>query len=68
LTQPLPERARLRGPAPAPLERIRGLWRWQLLLSAANREILRRVLETLDDQVLPNRVRRVVDVDPISTL
>ncbi len=40
-TQPLPQRVRLRGPAPAPLERIRGLWRWQILLSAANRELLR---------------------------
>jgi primosomal protein N' (replication factor Y) (superfamily II helicase) len=30
--QPPPERVRLRGPSPAPLERIRGLWRWQLLV------------------------------------
>ena len=65
---PLPERVRLRGPAPAPLERIRNQWRWQLLLSAANRELLREVLQKIEDQPTAKGVRRVIDVDPISTL
>ena len=65
---PLPERVRLRGPAPAPLERIRNHWRWQLLLSAANRELLREVLEMIEDLPTTKGVRRVIDVDPISTL
>jgi len=65
---PVPERARLRGPAPAPLERIRNHWRWQLLLSAANRELLREMLEKIEAQPVPRSVRRVIDVDPISTL
>jgi len=65
---PLSERVRLRGPAPAPLERIRNHWRWQILLSAANRELLRELVEKIEAQAIPKGVRRVIDVDPISTL
>jgi primosomal protein N' (replication factor Y) len=65
---PLPDRVRLRGPAPAPLERIRNQWRWQLLISAANRELLRGVLEKTETLKVPRNVRRVIDVDPASTL
>ena len=65
---PLPDRVRLRGPAPAPLERIRNHWRWQLLLSAANRDLLREVLQVIEDLPTTKGVRRVIDVDPISTI
>jgi primosomal protein N' (replication factor Y) len=65
---PVPDRVRLRGPAPAPLERIRSQWRWQLLISAANRDLLREVLERVEAVPVPSGVRRVVDVDPLSTL
>jgi primosomal protein N' (replication factor Y) len=65
---PVPERVRLRGPAPAPLERIRNQWRWQLLISAANRELLRRLLEKIEEVKVPRNVRRIIDVDPASTL
>jgi primosomal protein N' (replication factor Y) len=65
---PVPDRVRLRGPAPAPLERIRSLWRWQILVSAANRELLRGVLEKIEALTVPSGVRRIVDVDPLSTL
>ncbi|MDX2436151.1 MAG: hypothetical protein QNL88_03770, partial [Acidobacteriota bacterium] len=65
---PLPPRIRLRGPSPAPLERIRGSWRWQILLSAANRELLRGLLEKIEALPVHNKVRRVIDVDPTSTL
>jgi len=65
---PVPERVRLRGPAPAPLERIRNHWRWQLLLTAANRELLRELLEKIEALALPKSVRRIIDVDPTSTL
>ncbi len=66
--QPLPSRIRLRGPSPAPLERIRGSWRWQILLSAANRELLRGLLEKIEALPVHKKVRRVIDVDPTSTL
>ncbi len=45
---PLPSGVRLRGPAPAPIERIRGSWRWQLLVTAPNRELLREILERIE--------------------
>ena len=66
--QPLPTNVRLRGPAPAPLERIRGFWRWQILLSAANRSLLRGLLEKIEGRSVPKSVRRIIDIDPTSTL
>lgn len=66
--RPLPDNARLRGPAPAPIERLRGLWRWQLLVSASNRDTLRALLERAEQAPLAGTVRRIVDVDPLSTL
>ena len=56
----------LRGPAPAPLVRLRGRSRWAMLLTATRRESLRRVLDTCDpaNHPRPADVRIVVDVDP----
>jgi primosomal protein N' (replication factor Y) len=65
---PLPERVRLRGPAPSPLERIRNHWRWQILMTAPNRELLRDCLEKIEGLKVPRGVRRIIDVDPASTL
>ncbi|NIA11598.1 MAG: primosomal protein N' [Nitrospiraceae bacterium] len=59
---------RLRGPSAAPLERLRGYWRWQLLISAPNRTQLRAILEKIERVRSTPRVRRVIDVDPLSTL
>jgi len=56
----------LRGPAPSPLVRLRGRTRWSLLLTAARRAPLRRVLDALDEDA-PNvtgDLRWHVDVDP----
>ena len=52
----------------APLERVRGQWRWQILLSAGNRELLRGLMEKIEAVPVPSRVRRIIDVDPLSTL
>ncbi len=65
---PLPDGVRLRGPAPAPIERIRGAWRWQILLNAPNREALRRVIEAVESNPPGRTVKMIVDVDPLSTL
>ncbi|MFU8857146.1 MAG: primosomal protein N' [Deferrisomatales bacterium] len=61
------------GPAPAPLERLRGRWRFQILLRAPGPEagplqrFLRRLLE--EGALVPSRSVRVhVDVDPVSLL
>ncbi|MGH9399695.1 MAG: hypothetical protein ACRD00_04960, partial [Thermoanaerobaculia bacterium] len=52
------------GPAPAPLERLQGRWRFQLLLRAGGRRALIAALEAC----IPDRpaagVRVAVDVDP----
>jgi len=64
----LPDGVRLRGPAPSPLERLRGLWRWQILISAPSRDALRTVVERIGNEPTPPAVRRIVDVDPLSTL
>jgi primosomal protein N' (replication factor Y) len=63
-----PSGTRIRGPAAAPIERIREFWRWQILISARNREVLGEVLERAQGTRIPRSVRRIIDVDPLSTL
>lgn len=57
------------GPAPAPIEKIRNLWRWHLILKGKNAKSLRHkaleILETIKDI---KNVRVDVDVDPINLL
>jgi len=59
------------GPAPPPLERVRGRWRWQILLRAAQVRAL-RALARAARGALPGAprapVRLVIDVDPYSML
>ncbi|MDY7093109.1 MAG: primosomal protein N' [Acidobacteriota bacterium] len=59
---PLARGVRIAGPAPAPLEKLRGKWRFQLLLRDPSSQKLRRLLEA----VLPSKPDSdlVVDVDP----
>ncbi|HEY8182170.1 MAG TPA: helicase-related protein, partial [Thermoanaerobaculia bacterium] len=59
---------RVQGPAPAPLARIKGVWRYQILLRSPQRNALRRAVEAV---VVPQRWRGVdvtIDVDPINIL
>ncbi len=59
---------RIQGPAPAPLSRIKGVWRYQILLRSSQRTTLRRAVETV---VVPRKWRGtevVIDVDPINIL
>ena len=58
------------GPGPAPIERLRGLYRMQILVRSAGR---RRLVETVSTALLPfeaTAARRAihVDVDPVSLL
>ncbi|MBA3463414.1 MAG: primosomal protein N' [Deltaproteobacteria bacterium] len=56
------------GPAPAPLERLRGRTRWQILLRSSDRHALRKVARSLPLGD-PNRdPRATLDVDPVSAL
>jgi primosomal protein N' (replication factor Y) len=63
------EGSRLRGPAPAPLERLRGRTRWSLLLTADSRAALHRLLEVVVEAGPPSGdLRLIMDVDPYDFL
>ena len=55
------------GPAPAPLARLRDRFRYRVLLRAASRPRLRRVLHALAPELdgVRNAVRASFDVDPV---
>ena len=61
-SHPLASGVRITGPAPAPLERLRGEWRFQLLARSADGRALHRLLR----QVLPENppFDLVIDIDP----
>ncbi|MFA4844133.1 MAG: primosomal protein N' [Candidatus Margulisiibacteriota bacterium] len=57
------------GPAAAPIERLRGEWRFRLLLKGADLVVLRQaVRESLAKLAVPEEVRVTVDVDPAGLL
>jgi primosomal protein N' (replication factor Y) len=58
------------GPAPAPLSRLRGRYRQQVLLKGAERAALREAARALAAAAagLPSRVRAVVDLRPLDML
>jgi len=60
------------GPAPAPIERIAGRHRWQILIKDADVQRLRRLLCRIQAEALavrrPREVQVVIDVDPQSML
>jgi primosomal protein N' (replication factor Y) (superfamily II helicase) len=62
VAHPLGRGVRLTGPAPAPFERLRGEWRFQLLARAASIRDLRRLLVEALPKNPPYDV--TVDVDP----
>ncbi len=57
------------GPSPAPIEKIRNLWRWHLIIKGENSRNLRskasRILRMLNEI---DNIKTYVDVDPISLL
>ena len=55
---------RLSGPAPAPLERLAGRWRFQILLRARDRKTILAVLESCVPERPPAGVQIAADVDP----
>ncbi len=60
------------GPAPAPLARLRGQFRWHILLKGANWRVLhnlsRQLKEISSKPPFPNSVKLAVDVDPENML
>jgi primosomal protein N' (replication factor Y) len=57
------------GPAPAPIEKIRNLWRWHLILKGKNARSLRvsalKILNTIKDI---RHLKIDIDVDPLNLL
>ncbi len=56
------------GPAEAPLSRLKGRHRWQMLLRATDRGPLRRAATRVLAVQTPREVRLTVDVDPVGLL
>ncbi len=60
------------GPAPAPLSRIRGVWRYHIILKAKTSRrlgvLLKSIESEFDTQTAYSSVRLVVDVDPVSLM
>lgn len=65
----LPDGWELVGPAPAPIARIKGSWRWHFLVKAPPdatfASVLREGLKGVDP---PEGVTRIIDVDPVGML
>ncbi len=66
-----PSRMRILGPAPAALERLRGEYRFQILIKATDRKELHRVIDKSLQELDLEGVRRnkvSVDIDPVNLL
>ena len=59
---------RIQGPAPAPLARIRGVYRYQILLRSNRRAALRKAVSEAMPAKDHRNVEVVIDVDPINIL
>jgi primosomal protein N' (replication factor Y) len=62
------ESVRVLGPAPAPIERIKQRYRWQVLLKAPERHELRAALAELASYSARDGVRVSIDIDPVNML
>lgn len=63
-----PPGADIIGPAPAPLARLRGRFRYRFLVRAPTRPALRQVLSVIAAAPPERRTRVVIDVDPVNML
>ena len=62
-------RIELLGPIAAPLAKIRGRYRWQLLLKCRRRDTLHATLKTFHNEwQSPAGIRTIIDVDPIEMM
>lgn len=69
LAEPRGRDLRVQGVAPAPLERLRGKWRFQLLLRGPNGKVLRQIVaRALEQASASTRELLRIDVDPYDLL
>ncbi|MGH7780491.1 MAG: replication restart helicase PriA [Candidatus Binataceae bacterium] len=69
---PAPEILRVLGPSPAPIERIKQRYRWQVMLKSKELRPMRAALATMRAEVGPRaqelRVYLIIDIDPVRML
>jgi primosomal protein N' (replication factor Y) len=67
-----PDTMRILGPAPAPIERLRGRYRWQVVVKSARLDESRRALTTMRGELAPQArqsdVRLAIDIDPVNMM
>ena len=67
-----PETLRVLGPAPAPIERIKQRYRWQVMVKSAELKEMRAILAAMRTAIAPaaerSAVRVAIDIDPINML
>ncbi len=71
LVAPPPAQVRVLGPAEAPLQRLKGDFRYQMLIKSSSRVTLREVLNRLRSHALEKRwpaTALIIDVDPFSLM
>ena len=62
-------RVEILGPVAAPLSKIRGRYRWQLLLKCRRRDTLHGLLKAFQDEWRPpTGIRSFIDVDPVEMM
>ncbi len=63
---------RVLGPAPAPIERIKQRYRWQVVVKSGSLTAMRQALAAMRAKVAPlaerAEVRLMIDVDPVNML
>jgi primosomal protein N' (replication factor Y) len=60
---------RIRGPAPAPIAKLRGMHRFHLFVQGSDGEVLRSAVEkVMIDLTPPDEVQWIADVDPVEML
>ncbi|HVA80932.1 MAG TPA: primosomal protein N' [Candidatus Binataceae bacterium] len=69
---PSPEILRVLGPAPAPIERIKQRYRWQVMLKSKALRPMRAALAAMRAEIghlaEDNRVHLIIDIDPVRML
>src|SRR4029077_6711367 len=67
-----PDAMRVLGPAPAPIERIRQRFRWQIVVKSPRLNEMRTALAATRSQIEPEatraKVRVAIDIDPINMM
>jgi primosomal protein N' (replication factor Y) len=63
---------RVVGPSPAPIERLKGRYRWQLLVKAGTTKSIQQALaharERVEKAAKRDNVRLILDIDPVNML